>query len=298
MSDATGLGAFEVSILEACERAGAVAGAPFVTSQRVLELIDDATGVGPAYAYEPLCDMARRWAVQLPLIDVNGNAGSPDFGPAHPRYTECRLTILGMAALAAERQATGPLPVGLINGDLRAGGNRPPLDPARVVRAIRSAPSSTDGQLAAIVGLPSFPGGCVVAGDATAFAGGLETELVLTARIEAIAPDRLIVSGLPPGSSTSELMEDIHAAVAHRAPRVIRDVNVAWSAGAAHLEIALVHGHDTDGALTLLQGVWGIRRVLAVRLRAPLGALIRAVAVGSPGDLATRLSVIERAVGS
>ncbi len=35
-----------------------------------------------------------------PLIDFHGNYGSPDFGPAASRYTECRLHPLAMQLLA------------------------------------------------------------------------------------------------------------------------------------------------------------------------------------------------------
>lgn len=69
------------------------------------------TGIGPNQAYESLRDMARRYVAHLPLVDFHGYYGSPDMGPVAARYTECRLTKLGEAALATERGELGPLPI-------------------------------------------------------------------------------------------------------------------------------------------------------------------------------------------
>ena len=104
-SGATGLGAFEIAILEACAAVGAMPTRPFVKVPRVLDEVDARTGIGMRYAYEPLCDLARPWVLHLPLVGTHGNIGTVDFGPADPEFVECRLTPLGAAALAAERRA-------------------------------------------------------------------------------------------------------------------------------------------------------------------------------------------------
>jgi len=44
--------------------------------------------------------MAQPFSLRHPLIDFHGNYGSPDFGPAAERYTECRLAPLAMQLLA------------------------------------------------------------------------------------------------------------------------------------------------------------------------------------------------------
>src|SRR4029079_16618121 len=44
--------------------------------------------------------MAQPFSLRHPLIDFHGNYGSPDFGPAASRYTECRLHPLAMQLLA------------------------------------------------------------------------------------------------------------------------------------------------------------------------------------------------------
>ena len=147
MSDATGLGLLDVAILDACAAVGATHDRPFVKTRLVLDEVDARTGIGLRIASEPLYDLARPWVVHHRLLDVNGNVGSPDFGPADPRYTECRLTALGAEALAAERGDRSPLPIGLVTGDVHAGGRRPPFDPGRVADAVARANELTDDEI-------------------------------------------------------------------------------------------------------------------------------------------------------
>ncbi|MCL1898173.1 MAG: DNA gyrase subunit A, partial [Micrococcales bacterium] len=53
---------------------------------------------GDAAIYDTLVRLAQPWSLRYPLVDGQGNFGSPgDDAPAAPRYTECR-----MAALANE----------------------------------------------------------------------------------------------------------------------------------------------------------------------------------------------------
>jgi len=49
---------------------------------------------------DALVRMAQPFSLRHPLIDFHGNYGSPDFGPAAERYTECRLSPLAMQMLA------------------------------------------------------------------------------------------------------------------------------------------------------------------------------------------------------
>ena len=50
--------------------------------------------------YDALVRMAQPFSLRHPLIDFHGNYGSPDFGPAASRYTECRLHPLAMQLLS------------------------------------------------------------------------------------------------------------------------------------------------------------------------------------------------------
>ena len=308
MSGASGLGLLDVAILEACDLAGAQAGRPYVTTQRVLDVLAEITGVGPRHAYEPRLDLARRWVVHLPLIDFHGNAGSPDFAPASPPYTGCRLTPLGAAVLDAERGAIGPLPIGLINGNSHAGGLRPPLAPGSVLRAIRQADTATDDELTAIVGLPVFPTGCLVDGDPDAFAAGTATELHLSACITPHGSDRLVISHLPPQSAPSEIAQRIVSRLSSPSGLTESRPTIDDRPGAAlitevddrtttpgdtRLVITLAAGADSASVITFLDDIWGVRSTLSVRLAQPLAAAIRAAAVPTDHSLESRLDVIE-----
>src|SRR5882757_4519121 len=54
---------------------------------------------GDGSIYDALVRMAQDFSLRHPLIDGHGNFGSPDFGPAASRYTECRLSQLAMRML-------------------------------------------------------------------------------------------------------------------------------------------------------------------------------------------------------
>ena len=55
---------------------------------------------GDSAIYDALVRMAQPWSLRYPLIDGNGNFGSPgNDPPAAMRYTECRLAPLAMAML-------------------------------------------------------------------------------------------------------------------------------------------------------------------------------------------------------
>jgi len=55
---------------------------------------------GDSAIYDTLVRMAQDWAMRMPLIDGQGNFGSPgDDPPAAMRYTECRLSPLAMEML-------------------------------------------------------------------------------------------------------------------------------------------------------------------------------------------------------
>lgn len=281
MSAATGLGLLDVAIIEACGAVGAIPDRAFVKCQLVLDEVYASTGIGPGVACEPLYDLARPWVVHLRLLDVHGNLGSPDgFDGADPRYTECRLTPLGTDALASERGERGPLPIGLVNGDLHAGGRRPPFDPVRVADAIERADRLTDDELAAVVGPPVFPWRCTVDGDAAALARGERVDLIVSAPIED-GSDALVVTGLPPGSSTAEVAGDIASLVSGLGPAElgIRDVsNRATSAQLVRLVIELRPGADRDVVRSHLLDLWSLRRPVPAELPEPVAATIRRLA--------------------
>src|SRR5690348_16622371 len=55
---------------------------------------------GDSAIYDALVRLAQQWAMRMPLVDPQGNFGSPgDDPPAAMRYTECRLAPLAMEML-------------------------------------------------------------------------------------------------------------------------------------------------------------------------------------------------------
>ena len=61
---------------------------------------------GDSAIYDALVRMAQPFSLRHPLIDFHGNYGSPDFGPAAARYTECRLSNLAMRLLDGINEET------------------------------------------------------------------------------------------------------------------------------------------------------------------------------------------------
>jgi hypothetical protein len=288
----------DVAILEACEASGALATGEHIKTRRVLDALYEATGIGPHITYVPLLDLARPWRAHLLMIDFHGNAGMPDFDAASPKYTECRLTPLGAAALDAERGRIGPLPIGLINGDTHSGGRRPPLDAGRVVQAMRAAATTSDDELAAVVGLPRFPTKCAVLGDAQRFAGGDSVVLTLRARIREDGPFALVLDHLPPGSSASEIANMIHqrmelSKVGRAAPIGIRDIHDKSAGDVTRLVFHLSPDASMAEVYDELANSWGVRRTLTVQLDRPLPQLVRECSNGD--DLEQRLALITTA---
>jgi DNA gyrase subunit A len=306
MGAATGLGLLDVAILEACEASGATVGS-LVKTRTVLDVLHERTGVGPRAAYEPLCDLARPWVLNLPLIEFHGNCGSQDDPPANPRYTQCCLSPLGEAALAAERSEIGSVPIGLINGTTHVDGRRPPLDPGRVAAAVRVAADGdvSDPELVGIVGPPSFPTGCDVDVDLALLASGAATEIVASARIESDG-DLLVISHLPPDSSEERVQESISRFV-HRQSRPdrrsgtgpgIRSIrNERTSRSGTRIVVERQRHADAQGVAAALLEMWPIRQSIAVRFEQPLATLIRAAA-SDPDGLDERLAMVERATPS
>jgi hypothetical protein len=311
MSAATGLGLLDLEILQAIEAAGALPRQPYVKTQRALDVLHERTGIGPSQAYESLCDMARPYVNHLLLVDFHGNHGSPDFGPAAARYTECRLTELGAAALAAERGQLGPLPISLMNGDLHQGRRRPPLDPTRVVAAIREAArGASDDTIVDLVGLPSFPSGCTVAGDLAAFASGRPCEIVTSAVMvdgrERDVPT-VTITALPPFTSASRIAEGVQHDVRYhgrgrpgRPPSAGDEgpcpITDAWDAsilGETRLVIAGRQESSHADIRRFLDRVRTVHQRVQIELGHPLAQLVCHWPAGE--ELERRLALIEQA---
>jgi DNA gyrase subunit A len=83
---------------------------------------------GDSSVYDALVRMAQPWSMRYPLIDPQGNFGSPgNDPPAAMRYTECRLANAGHGDAARHRQGHRRLHPQL----RRQHGSEPVILPAR-----------------------------------------------------------------------------------------------------------------------------------------------------------------------
>lgn len=190
------------------------------------------------------------------------------------------------------------MPIGLINGSTHREGLRPPFRPHAV-----------------LVGLPWFPVGCLVTGDADALAEGRRTDLRLHARVS-IDDDqhRVVIENIPPNITTEEVA---HIVAERASPR-------PWAAGHPGLHrltglpladlrdetteryspsgriICTPRGDTTPEQLRdMLVHVPGVTTTMPVQLPRPLATIIRSwVRASAREDLAISLARLERALAS
>ena len=83
---------------------------------------------GDSAIYDTLVRMAQPWSLRYPLVDGQGNFGSPgNDPPAAMRYTECRLTPLAHGDAARHRRGHRRL-----RAELRRSHREPTVLPSRV----------------------------------------------------------------------------------------------------------------------------------------------------------------------
>lgn len=301
MSAATGLGPLEVAVLESFDACGAQPGEPPAKNEHVLEALHLRHGFSASQGFQVVCELGRAWNVNLILVDFHGNAGSPDFSAASPRYTEGRLTPLGALALAAEHGVIGALPIGLINGDTYVDGRRPPFEPERLCAALAGAHAgATDQEVIALVGSAHFPTGCHVEYDHDAFAAGVRVVATLSANIAVLDRQRLLIDALPPGVSCGEVVMSVLGATERPAWESdalrVTDVNDETTGDQTRIIVRLADGADVDAALVALRQIWGIRVELPIGLGAPLAELLRSwLALHGSVDLDARLDRVRAA---
>ncbi len=136
---------------------------------------------------DALARLAQPFSNLLPPLDFHGNVGSPDFGPAAPRYTETRLGRFGMLLLDEIDQGVVPMeenyegsttepvvlpaayPNLLVNGAngiaVGLSSYLPPHDPREVCEAalmLLDRKSSSVEDLMTVLPGPSFPSECTI----------------------------------------------------------------------------------------------------------------------------------------
>jgi DNA gyrase/topoisomerase IV subunit A len=296
-SERTGLDSVTITVLEGYDELESSPDAQFKKNATIVEHLYATRGLPPRFAYEAICVAAAQWLTHVAVVDFHGNHGSPDplDEPAAPRYTESRMSRAGAMALASERDELPRLPIGLINGDLSIGGTSPPFDPARVVEALRAASAAgvSDDDLVTMIGMPAFPTGCLVVGDADSIAAGERTKLRVSSDI-AIETDergtRLLITRTPYDIGP----EDVSGAIASRVDAVrsgrlreafpeleneldlpLRDVRNESYGDITRVVCELLDGANAELCRDRILETWPATIEVTVQLRAPLATLVR-----------------------
>src|SRR3954452_15779118 len=255
---------------------------------------------GNSAIYDALVRMAQPFSLRHPLIDFHGNYGSPDFGPAAERYTECRLHPLAMQLLAdideetvdmkasydGSREEPSVLPARfpnlLVNGSqgiaVGMATNIPPHNLGEVIDAtihLIDHPDATPSQLMQFVKGPDFPTGGLILGRAgiiDAYNTG-RGSIRMRARAEIEESKRgnqIVVTELPYQSSPRAILGKIADLVNSRELDGIRNANDESAQGKIRLVIELKRDANANVVLnnlykhTPLQTSFGVNMVALV----------------------------------
>ncbi|MFC6237919.1 hypothetical protein [Longivirga aurantiaca] len=270
VSTRTGLDSVEAALLDAVDLLGADdAGEPVVCA-RVLQVVAQRSGADPRDAYARLVRRGVPWSVHLPLVELLGNAGSRDAGPADPEQVDVRLSPVGALALASERQEVGPVPLGLVEGTLFRGGAHPPYDPASVVGALLAGRAD--------LGPPALPTGCEISGDLAGLRAGREVTLTVDSTIRAEG-GHLVITAIPYGVGPEQLhdtVRDARAALlaAHETCPMRRIEDESSIVDGVRLYVEPERGADLRDLRDWLLRIRPVHRRLVCRLPAPLPELM------------------------
>ncbi len=256
---------------------------------------------GDSAIYDALVRMAQPFSLRHPLIDFHGNYGSPDFGPAAARYTECRLNPLAMRLLADIDEDTVDMvpnydgnfeqpvvlparfPNLLVNGSqgiaVGMATNIPPHNLGEVIDAVvhlLDNPEATPDDLMDFVKGPDFPTGASILGRAGIIdayrTGRGSVKMRATLEIEESKSGRMeiVVTELPYQTSCSSIASRIQDLVDGGDLDGIADVNDASSGGKTNLIITLKRDANANVVknnlfkLTQLQSTFSINMVALV----------------------------------
>jgi DNA gyrase subunit A len=234
---------------------------------------------GEGAIYDALVRMAQDFSLRYPLIDGHGNFGSPDFGAAASRYTECRLAPLAMRLLAGIDEDTvdftpnysgefeepevlpARFPNLLVNGSqgiaVGMATNIPPHNLGEVIDAtihLLENDQATVQDLMQFVHGPDFPTGALIMGrqgirDAYETGKG-SIRLRAVAEIEeGKRGDQIVVTEMPYQTSISATAARIKELVETRVVEGIADVNDESARGKTRLVIKLKR--DAPGLVVL-----------------------------------------------
>ncbi len=238
---------------------------------------------GNSAIYDALVRMAQPFSLRHPLIDFHGNYGSPDFGAAAERYTECRLDPLAMQMLADIDEETVDMqanydntteeptvlparfPNLLVNGSqgiaVGMATSIPPHNLGEVIDAtihLIDNPEATADDLMGFVKGPDFPTGGMILGRAGIIdayrTGRGSIKMRATATIEEgrRGQMQIIVTELPYQASCSAIAGRIQELVDAGDLDGIADVNDGSAAAKTNLIITLKRDANANVVLNNL----------------------------------------------
>lgn len=210
---------------------------------------------GDTAIYDAMVRMAQSWTLRVPLIDGHGNFGSPDDGPAAPRYTEARLAASALAMTDGldedvvdfvpnyDNQLTQPevLPAAfphlLVNGAAGiAVGMATNMAPHNLIEVVAGArhliehPEATLEDLMSFIPGPDLPGGGTIVGlagirDAYATGrGSFKTRAKVSVETLTARKVGLVVTELPYLIGTEKVIAKIKDGVTSKKLAGISDV--------------------------------------------------------------------------
>jgi DNA gyrase subunit A len=283
---------------------------------------------GPAI-YDALVRMAQPFSLRHPLIDFHGNYGSPDFGPAAERYTECRLHALAMQMVADIDENTVDLqptydaandepvvlparfPNLLVNGSqgiaVGMATNIPPHNLGEVIDAtvhLIDHPDATPDDLMRYVQGPDFPTGGFIMGRAGIMeayrTGRGSVKMRAKAAIEETARRgggmEIVVTELPYQASCKAIAGRIQELVDAGELEGIADVNDNSAGGKTNLIISLRRDANANVVLNNLFKQTQLQSSFAVNMVALVDGVPRTLNLvqALQGYIAHQVEVITR----
>jgi len=256
---------------------------------------------GEGAIYDALVRMAQPFSLRHPLIDFHGNYGSPDFGPAASRYTECKLHPLSMQLLAdidentvdfvanysgefvEPRVLPARFPNLLVNGSqgiaVGMATNIPPHNLGEVIDAtvhLIDHPEATSDDLMQFVKGPDFPSGGYIMGRAGIMdayrtgRGSVKMRAKATIEEGKRGGFQIIVTEMPYQVSGSAVLSRIQELVDSGELDGIADANDSSASGKTNLVITLKRDANANVVLnnlfklTQLQTSFGVNMVALV----------------------------------
>ncbi len=255
---------------------------------------------GDQAIYDALVRMAQNFSYYVPLVDGQGNFGSPGFPPAAMRYTECRMSPTAARMLAGidedtvdfvpnyDGATTEPsvlpalFPNLLVNGaeGIAVGMTTkiPTHNPVEVINGallVLDRPDATPRQLARKIKGPDFASGCDIldtsGGIAAAYSTG-EGRFTTRASVEVEDHKRgatkLLFRNLPPSVAVPRIADTIVDQIKKNRLASVSNVIDASDKTGVELQVVIKKGHSASAAIADLFKYTPLEQVFAVTMRA------------------------------